>query len=231
MNCRRCALLLSVVAGVAPVSLQGAELTLPRLPWPAKYWCGVSPIPTAHRPFRLPVTWNFGNGWFVGGSAYRAVGSSVPELTRGRSLHLGWFRPVGRKRAVEVSVADYRFPGRFPDDWDYAEARVDWHWNDTLATTVAYADDYYGRGFDTLLTGFSWSPRIGTRAYARFDAATLRVLNGPDRWWAYGEFWLGISSGQLDAAAGIGVSDNSSDRALYSSRGETVAVRLTWLLL
>ncbi len=172
----------------------------------------------------LVVEWNGQAGWFSGIQAYVASASPVPGRTRGAGVYGGWFHTLGDQQALELSISHQYFEGDFPRDWNYSEARLDFHFSRDFAVTAAVSDDYYGRGESSLLGAFRWRRPLSRNRHLLVGAG---AIGRPGDDMAFAELGLGASFGLVEAALTLHHINNSHAHLLHSDRS-TVSLKLSY---
>jgi len=114
--------------------------------------------------------WDFDYGFYTGAMLYAGETAPAPQLTQGYAAYFGFFKPLNDKRAIELSVSQYGYRGKFQSTWDYFEYQVTYHHSQTLSVTNSYTDDYYGRGYSSHTIKLNWQPKISKQSYAVISA-------------------------------------------------------------
>lgn len=167
------------------------------------------------------------NGAFLGLSTHYAQGTARgSRLLRYAGLHAGWFQPLARGRALELSVSRHVFDD--VPDWRYDELRADLHTSKTMTITAAVSDDYYGRGSESILAEFTWQPQFEHGVFARVVGGNAWLPDADDRSFVWGTAGIGVARGRFSTE--LSLNTTNADRVPAPGANDTtLALRISYL--
>ncbi|MEO1079981.1 MAG: hypothetical protein AAFY29_10520 [Pseudomonadota bacterium] len=173
------------------------------------------------------ASYDFQAGVFAGIGGHYANGDvSGSALRRSLHGHLGWFKALGKGRALELAISRYEFDD--VDDWSYTELRGDWHLSRNLSLTAAWSPEYYGRA-EAMNMAATWRPKISERSYFLVSGGAGRLGDDIDETIVWGTVGVGTRVSNFNVELTVSAVDDTTEQVLLTD-AQTVALRISYRL-
>lgn len=106
---------------------------------------------TADTPaYSLSADLSFDNGVFSGLDCYVSDVNPNQGLKSGCDAYAGYFHALKNRQALSFTAIRHIYAEGFNREWDYTSLDATWHLNKKSSFSIAYANDWFDRPFDTL---------------------------------------------------------------------------------
>ncbi len=134
---------------------------------------------TGDRPaVSLTTDVSFNNGAFIGLECYAADVQKNRGLKSGCDVYAGYFQALKNKQALTLTATRHHYSRGFNREWDYTSLEATWHASKNSSLSIAYANDWFDRPFDTIALKHKSRFKLSNALTLNLTASATVVENG-----------------------------------------------------